>query len=195
MISAHFTSLNVDYVFLAIYNFVQYITHSSFPVSALIAFLTQAWLIIAIIGYILITAALLILIYASMKLAEVRRNDEYTFGPLPVSPPATNVLNSRWLHIQDLMNSNNANDWRQAIIESDIMLGDMLTNQGYKGNSIGEQLKQVSSTNFRTLNDAWEAHKVRNEIAHQGVAFDFSEVLARRAVDRYENVFREFDVI
>ncbi len=196
MVSAHFTSLNVDYIFLVIYNFVQHIIHSSFPVSVFVALLTQIWLIIEVIGYTLIAGALLVLIYVSMKLAEVRRNDKSIFGPFPMSPPTTNDINPQWLHIQNLISSsNNTNDWRQAIIEADIMLGDMLVNQGYQGNGIGEQLKQVSTVNFRTLDDAWEAHKVRNEIAHQGMAFNFSDVLARRTIDRYENVFREFNVI
>ncbi len=196
MVSAHFTSLNIEYIFLLIYNAAQHIINGSFSGGALGALLMRVWFIVAIIGYSLIVIAFLVLVYASMKLAEVRRRDKVIFGPLPTPPSSTAEKNPRWLHIQSLVGSSNINDWRQAIIEADIMLGEVLTSRGYQGESIGEQLKHVASSGgLGTLNDAWEAHKVRNEIAHQGMVFDFSEVLARRTIDRYGNVFRECNVI
>ncbi len=153
------------------------------------------WIIIAVIGYSLITIALFVLIYSSIKLREIRRREKDVFGPLPEPSQVANEKNPRWKYIQDLINSTDVNNWRQAIIESDIILGEMLTTQGYQGETIAEQLKQVDPADFGTLNDAWEAHKIRNEIVHSGAAFDFSEVLARRTIDRYENVFREFEAI
>ena len=75
------------------------------------------------------------------------------------------------------------------------MLDDMLTKQGYDGEGVGEKLKSVESSDFNTLNEAWEAHKVRNQIAHQGSAFDLSDTLARRTIAQYEAVFREFRAI
>ena len=71
----------------------------------------------------------------------------------------------------------------------------MLTSQEYQGETIGEQLKQVEPSDFLTLNDAWEAHKVRNEIAHTGSTFVLSDVVARHTIVRYENVFREFAML
>lgn len=196
MVSAHFTSLNIDYIFLLIYNAVLHISNGSLATGTIISLLMRIWLIIAIIGYSLITISILVLIYANLKLSEVRRRDKSVFGPIPTPPHNADEKNPRWLRIQNLINSTNINDWRQAIIEADVMLGDILTSRGYQGESIGEQLKYAaSSSGFGTLNDAWEAHKVRNEVAHQGMSFDFSEVLARRTIVRYENVFRELDVI
>jgi len=105
---------------------------------------------------------------------------------------ATPVVNKKWVHVQSLMESQNNNDWRQAIIESDIMLDEMLTKIGYAGQSIGEKLKNVEESDFFTLNDAWEAHKVRNRIAHKGSDFVISHSEAMRVIGLYENVFREF---
>ena len=71
----------------------------------------------------------------------------------------------------------------------------MLTRNGYVGIGVGEKLKSADKVHFNTLQDAWEAHKVRNLIAHEGSAFDLSESLARRTIARYSAVFREFKVI
>ncbi|MEK7515888.1 MAG: hypothetical protein AAB555_03145, partial [Patescibacteria group bacterium] len=80
-------------------------------------------------------------------------------------------------------------------IEADIMLEDVLARNGYVGDGVGEKLKAVELSDLNTLNDAWEAHKVRNQIAHEGSAFNLSEDLALRTISRYGAVFRELDVI
>ena len=85
--------------------------------------------------------------------------------------------------------------WRQAIIEADIMLDELLTKLGYLGAGVGDKLKMVNPNQFHTLSDAWEAHKVRNEIAHKGSAYQLSDHIAYRTINQYENVFREFKVI
>ena len=69
---------------------------------------------------------------------------------------------------------------------------DLLEKHGYPGEGVGERLR---SATFATLQDAWEAHKVRNQIAHEGSAFNLSADLVRRTIGRYENVFHEFKVI
>ena len=85
--------------------------------------------------------------------------------------------------------------WREAIIESDIMLDDILARRGYVGDGVGEKLKSIESTTLSSLQDAWEAHKVRNQIAHQGSSFALTEDFARRTIARYEAVFRELKAI
>ena len=71
------------------------------------------------------------------------------------------------------------------------MLDDLLTQLGYRGVSIGEKLKVVDPAKFRTLDEAWDAHKVRNQIAHQGSAYPLTDHLAYRTILHYENVFKE----
>jgi len=90
------------------------------------------------------------------------------------------------------MNSANENDWRQAIIEADIMLDSMLTKIGYDGDTVAEKLKNVEENDFVTLNKAWEAHKIRNRIAHDGSKFKINREEAERVIDLFEQVFKEF---
>jgi len=116
------------------------------------------------------------------------------FDNLPIGekPETEKQSNRRWSNIQSLMNSYNMNDWKQAIIESDTILEEMLDKMGYKGQSIGDRLKQVEKSDFTTLNHAWEAHKVRNRIAHSGSNFTLSKDEAERVIDMYREVFSEF---
>ncbi len=109
---------------------------------------------------------------------------------LPESGDA--ALAHRWDKVQEHISSANPNDWKQAIIEADIMLDDILTKMGYQGESVGEKLKRVATGDLKHLDDAWEAHKVRNRIAHDGSAYDLNQVDAQQVVNMYKRVFEEF---
>lgn len=104
----------------------------------------------------------------------------------------TGPKNERWERVERLMNSTTASDWRQAVIEADIILDEMLTRMGYEGTSIGDRLKQVEQSDFVTLNKAWEAHKVRNHLAHRGGDYVFPKNEAERVIGLYRQVFKEF---
>ena len=71
----------------------------------------------------------------------------------------------------------------------------MLDKSGYRGEGIGEQLKSADKSDFTTIDDAWEAHKIRNSIAHEGASFMITEREAKRVIGLYKKVFEEFDYI
>jgi hypothetical protein len=101
-------------------------------------------------------------------------------------------LAMKWDKILARVESKNESDWRQAIIEADIILGDLLVKMGYKGMTIGEQLDRVAKGDFKTLAQANEAHHVRNRIAHDGSDYPLSQYEARRVINLYREVFEEF---
>jgi hypothetical protein len=107
-------------------------------------------------------------------------------------PASENVMTKRWESVKAHIATDNPNDWRQAIIDADIILDDILNRMGYHGESVGEKLKRVAKGDFATLDDAWEAHKVRNQIAHEGSALGLNHHEAKAAIDRYKRVFEEF---
>jgi hypothetical protein len=100
--------------------------------------------------------------------------------------------NKKWLKVQEHIASSNPSDWRLAILEADILLNEVLDKMGYKGLTIGEKLKTIERSDFTHLNDAWEAHKTRNMIAHEGSDFSLSQREAKSVIDKYERVFKEF---
>lgn len=109
-----------------------------------------------------------------------------------ITPETEKKANVRWMHVMQLLESHSQGDWRQAIIEADIILEEMLDKMGYEGVSIGDKLKNVESSDFLTLNQAWEAHKIRNKIAHMGSEFKITQGEARKVILLYQEVFEEF---
>ncbi len=103
--------------------------------------------------------------------------------------------NKRWGEITNHINSENPSDWRLAILECDIVLDEMLTKMSYHGETLSDKLKAVEKSDFLSIDKAWEAHRVRNAIAHEGSNFQITDREARRVVGLYEEVFREFHYI
>lgn len=103
--------------------------------------------------------------------------------------------NPHWERVIEHINSTNSSDWRLSIIEADVILDDVLKSKGYHGDSLGERLKSVDKSDMLTLDAAWEAHKVRNQVAHQGADFNLSERDAKHVIALYESVFKEAKVI
>ena len=188
----HASQANVEFWFRQIYELWARLLH--LDPSTLAALAAKWWLIISLVGYVLALVGLFVLVYSTVRLHELRQREREKYGTIHLAS-AEEAANPRWVHIQALMESGNASDWRQAIIEADIMLDDMLTKLRYPGVSIGEKLKAAEISDFSTLQDAWEAHKVRNQIAHEGSAFALSQTLAQRTLAHYETVFREFAII
>lgn len=94
--------------------------------------------------------------------------------------------------IQGYLNSESEALWRIGIMEADNLLLEVLREKGYRGEGLGEMLKTAS---FKTIDLAWDAHKIRNRIAHEGSAFELTEREAKRAYVLYESVFREMKVV
>ncbi|MDO8430710.1 MAG: hypothetical protein Q7S72_01865 [Candidatus Taylorbacteria bacterium] len=134
-----------------------------------------------------------------LKLIRKRESEIYDakvdmgYSEVIAEPSHGNVLMARkWHTVQTHVESPNANDWRQAVLEADIILGELLTMLGYRGEGIGEQLKRATKADFKSLDEAWEAHKIRNELAHSGSDYPFNQYEARRVIQLYRKVFEEF---
>jgi hypothetical protein len=191
--------INVEYFFRLLYDLF-FAPHQVGSVTintpnGLITLAGQIWLFVSILAWIITFAALWALIYYTMRLWQITEADSERYKTIPEAQAHVAVGHSRWAYIQQLIESPQESDWRQAIIEADIMLDEMLTNNGYLGGSIGDKLKTANPQRFTTLQNAWDAHKVRNDIAHQGSAFQLSNHLAFRTIQNYEAVFREFNEI
>lgn len=98
----------------------------------------------------------------------------------------------RWEMVQTRLNSFSEGDWRLAIIEADIILNDMLAKMGYEGDSVAERLKRADKSSFDTIDLAWEAHKFRNRVAHEGASFHMTHEEAKHIIARFKQVFDEF---
>ncbi len=186
---------NVEYWFRLLYECLQGACYGSVGWASFSAWLAHLWLWIISIGYVLSIIGLFVIVYTTVRLFELRKREEEFYNTLILPSGEKDGMHPRWEHIESLLEGNSPSEWREAIIEADIMLDDVLLKRGYVGDGVGEKLKTADKKSFTTLQNAWEAHKVRNLIAHQGSTFDLSETLAGRTIAHYQAVFREFKVI
>ncbi len=136
------------------------------------------------------------IIYVRIRIAQVEKSVEAVYGPRPeVGGARPEQTNARWEAIVAHAHSTSENDWRHAIIDADVMLDELLDAQGYKGDSMGDKMKQIERSDFNSIDAAWEAHKMRNRIAHEGSALQLNEREVLRVINLYEQVFREFELI
>ncbi len=103
--------------------------------------------------------------------------------------------NERWNKTLTYLFSQSSSDWKLAIIEADSMLEDLTVDLGFKGDSLGDRLKMANQDTLRGLSLAWEAHTVRNRIAHEGLSFELSHHEAKRIIALYEQIFRNYGYI
>ena len=191
-----FVYLNIEYLFLLVYRFMTgqgdvNIDSLKIP-RELILFWDGFKIVSTIVSLLLLTG----IIYSYIRLSQIRREEEEELNHAS-KDSVDNELgeprhNERWDKILEYINSESSNDWRQAIIEADIILEDIILRAGYPGETLGEKMKGIEKSDFRTLDEAWEAHKIRNKIAHDGSGFQLSKREALRIIDLYKKVFEEF---
>jgi hypothetical protein len=170
---------------------------SFFTSDSFIELLYTLWTYFSIASYILCIIMLVLYVYASTRrnlyshLADQQLRDAEKMYDEHYRGTAKN---SRMQDVLTHSSSANPGDWKLAIIEADIILDDILKEQGYVGNSLGERLKSISPQQLASLNDAWEAHKVRNKIAHDGSDFIVTKRVAQETIVKYQRVFTELGV-
>ena len=162
-------------------------------------FFGTLWSIYSIVAYVASFIFLYIFIYSSTgfsRLVAAQRAElETQHEAWLIAHGAKRPTTGRWEEIQSHLASESPRDWKMAIIEADIMLDQALKEAGYGGTSLGERLRSVSPQALGSLDDAWQAHKVRNQIAHGGADFVLTQRLAGETIARYRNVLQELRAI
>ena len=204
--------LNLEYIFFLVYRAVSRFFNFLFggnitDPDAGNRFFSGLKVLATFLVIILIT----IILYCLVRLYELKQEDkpkktkaggvEVKPGDLPTENSehfidhGTTRQNETWNSIRSKLLSDAPSDWRLAIIEADIYLDRVLDQKGYYGDTLGDKLKQVDPEKLPSVQIAWEAHKVRNRIAHDGAGFILTMPEARRVLSYYEIVFRDLEVI
>jgi|GEM_PF-594388 len=161
------------------------------------AFLAGLWSFYTFLAYLISLLFIVMYIYATIKMeyydgliTQGLRDEEKKWNQLHKVSAGPSRLDDVYAHAD----SENPNDWKLAIIEADIVLDQTLKERGYIGDSLGERLRSITPSQMSTIDDAWEAHVVRNKIAHEGADFVLTKRIADETVQRYRRVFAELDV-
>lgn len=161
-------------------------------------FLKYIYPSLIVLGTVLTIFAIVGIFRTFQKLKALNKAEEEIYGSSVVGAVDIEDVkpkNDKWQKAIAHLSSTNSSEWRLAIIEADIMLDEMLRAQGHHGDSIGEMLKGIEKSDMLTLDAAWEAHRIRNEVVHSGSEYDLNEREAKRVMSLYEAVFREFKMI
>lgn len=163
-------------------------------------FSSNTWHTVGVISGIASIIFLSIMIFSLVRILEIQKEEnekldmEITEALLRQAEREKNV-NPRWHYIQTLVESPNESDWRVAIIEADTMMEEVLKEKGISGGTVSELLESAKSSGYPSIQKAWDAHLIRNQIAHEGVEFPLSQIEARRAIKMYQNFFEDLGVI
>ena len=192
--------LNLEYIFNIIYTLFAKIGAYIFSEQFVRTF--------EIVASVLIVLLITSILYSLVRLYEIEQEGKPKKQPLALfSPPTSSAKvnveqptpskkeNQTWTLIRTKLLSDVHSDWRLAIIEADIYLDRLLNDRGAHGDTLGDKLKSMNENDFPSLNIAWEAHKVRNRIAHDGQDYTLTQPEARRVLSYYEIVFRDLGAI
>ncbi len=174
---------------------VQYLQMASAPEAY--ASLFQTWSTFVAFSLLFSLCLSALAIYCSIRVFQMRQIERRRFESAQQTVAARDLPKSqlRWNRVREQAGSDSEQSHRLAILEADIMLNELLDVLGYKGETMADKMRGVDRINFNTIDLAWEAHKIRNKIAHQGAIHSISAREARRVVALYERVFKEFHFI
>src|SRR3989338_4652453 len=111
---------------------------------------------------------ILVAIYSFLRTLEIARATTAKLGLTLSWEHEKTEKNEQWVRVENYMRSENPSDWKIAILEADNILDEVVERMGYRGETLGERMKMIEPSDFLHLDEAWRAHKMRNEIAHKG---------------------------
>jgi hypothetical protein len=135
------------------------------------------------------------LIYIFLRWREIQTIEYKKYRPIAAAELEAKERNVQWYRVQQHIESEHPAEWRLAILSADSILETVLRERGYEGETVGERLKAVDAADVKSLPMAWEAHKIRNRVAHEGVHFDISKREARKVISMYERVFTDMQYL
>lgn len=108
-------------------------------------------------------------------------------------PPGLNQeeFRSRWLSIESSCNEDLGSQ-QMAILNADKLLDKALKARGYKGETMGDRLKNARAA-LKNNNAVWAAHKLRNQIAHEDITI--KPHTARHALNAFKNGLKDLGAL
>lgn len=100
---------------------------------------------------------------------------------------------SRWLDIEQKLSRDNESSYTVCVMEADKLLDHALQEKGLKGRGMADRLKAVS-TQLTYREPVWQAHKLRNRLAHEaGAKVSYDD--ARRALGALKQALKDVGAI
>ena len=127
--------------------------------------------------------------YSYFMIQEIVHEENKRLGLTMTWESEKKQKNKRWQRVEEHMTSLNPSDWKIAILEADNMLDEVTKRKGFGGATLGERLRVIPHADFPYLEEAWQAHKFRNALAHKGTDFPLTRGDAERVINIYYRIF------
>lgn len=99
-----------------------------------------------------------------------------------------------WGKLMARLNTGLESEYKLAIIEANSLMDDVLQKMGYKGDSLGEKLKNVPSLVIPNIKEIAQAHRVYSNIVHDpDYRLSLEETRENLAV--YEKTFQDLQIL
>ncbi len=136
------------------------------------------------------------IVWLFLRTREVHHSEHKKYEPIHVEEVEAKGRMIQWQIVLNHINSENPAEWKLGILEADNMLDEILEDQGYLGKTVADKLKAMNPSRITSYQELWEAHKVRNEIAHGGaIDMELSKKTARDTVTNFGKAFKELGYI
>jgi hypothetical protein len=147
--------------------------------------------LVVFVASLITTIAIAISIYAFSRLMDIRRAESERLGIVFTWRAEKAKKDARWAKVEEYIASAHPSDWKIAILEADNILDEIVKRMGYPGETLGERMKHIEASDFPMLDEAWEVHKIRNQIAHKGTDYPLTRTEAENVIDVYHRLFKE----
>jgi hypothetical protein len=156
--------------------------------TALSSFYFSNLTLFQVLSVLFTTACIALTVYIVVKTGWVRSRISRVQDVVFKSDFTKKTVRTAWEDIQTHFFAGSDNDLKIAIIEADTLLDEALRESGIIGTNLGDRLKKVKTMRLPNIEDVWQAHKIRNRIAHEP-DFALKRDLAERVLTVYEEAF------
>jgi len=184
--------LNLEYVFTKIVEYIK-------PIYNIIID-PHTWTVVGFVSAFCSVIFISIIIFALVRMREIQLHEKMEINheineALLRDKEKSRNENQKWNYILTLIESPNESDWRMSIMEADTLLEESLKEKELTGNTVAELLDEARSSGYASIQNAWDAHLIRNKIAHEGSEYPLSQTEGRRVIKMFQNFFEELKVI
>lgn len=104
------------------------------------------------------------------------------------------TVKTKWEEIISKIETGGENDFKLAVIEADTLLDLVFKRKGVPGETFKERMNYIRDKNMVNLDSVWEAHKARNELAHNN-NFVLTKKQTAEILMSYKEALRKLELI
>ncbi len=103
-------------------------------------------------------------------------------------------MRKRWTKIRRRLESDNAFQYKAAVLEADSMIDKVLSDMGYAGKNMSERLEKIKPAQIHNYEDLKNAHQIRNRIIHEA-DFSIDKKQTEEIVEIYESLLENLELL